>query len=256
MRLRVHAHQLVIVDQSPAGLATLYAEIGRQMLLVEDPTDAFTAITRTAVDVVPGAEWASVTWGRTKGFTTLAATDPGAAETDGLQYSLNSGPCLDAIRRRTTLRSDDLRVDRRWPEFGRRAAEATGAVSMLSHRLFLDQDDVVAGLNLYSTAVAAFDGTSEMIGTLVATHGALAVAVAHARQRAAQLQQALESSRSIGIAMGVLMATQRVTRTQAFELLRVASHNTNRKVADVALDIVDTGALDLPRASPPRRTTD
>jgi hypothetical protein len=132
---------------------------------------------------------------------------------------------------------------------------------MLSYRLVIEDDDLIAGLNLYSTETAAFDGTSEVIGTLVATHGALAITVALARERAAQLERALTTSRDIGVAMGVLMNRHKISRSQAFDLLRVASQNTNRKLADIAFDVADTGVLDLPgpagdltrRAAPPRR---
>ena len=242
------------LDQSPQGLATLYADIGRQLLAFDDPADAFAGITRTAVTVVPGTEWASITWGRDRKFITLAATDPRAEKVDSIQYELSSGPCVDAVVQETTYRSDDLRVDSRWPEFGRRATEATGMSSMLSFRLFLEDPDVIAGLNLYSTTTSAFDGTSEVIGTLLATHGALAVSAANARQHAAQLERALLSSRDIGVAMGVLMTTHKLTREQAFDLLRVASQTTNRKLADIALDVADTGVLTLPRTVAERRS--
>jgi AmiR/NasT family two-component response regulator len=43
--------------------------------------------------------------------------------------------------------------------------------------------------------------------------------------------------------MGVLMARHRVTRDQAFGLLRMASQNSNRKLHDVALQVADTGSL-------------
>jgi ANTAR domain len=85
--------------------------------------------------------------------------------------------------------------------------------------------------------------------------------VALARERAAQPERALTTSRDIGVAMGVLMNRHKISRSQAFDLLRVASQNTNRKLADIAFDVADTGVLYLPgpagdltrRTSPPRR---
>ncbi|MCW2658134.1 MAG: hypothetical protein JWR06_2327, partial [Jatrophihabitans sp.] len=55
----------------------------------------------------------------------------------------------------------------------------------------------------------------------------------------------LASNRDIGVAIGVLMGLHRVTREQAFDLLRVASQGKHRKLADVARDVADTGSLDL-----------
>ena len=59
------------------------------------------------------------------------------------------------------FRVDDLRLDRRWVEFGHHAAEQSGLRSMLPYRLhFKDQPHYMAGLNLYSTYVHAFTEVS------------------------------------------------------------------------------------------------
>jgi len=74
---------------------------------------------------------------------------------------------------------------------------------------------------------------------------AQAVTVAHLRDRAKNLERALASNRDIGTAVGVLIAQHKLTREQAFDLLRIASQNTNRKLHDVALDVIDTGAVEI-----------
>jgi len=45
--------------------------------------------------------------------------------------------------------------------------------------------------------------------------------------------------------VGVLVAQHTLARDQAFDLLRITSLNTNRKLHDLALDVIDTGALDV-----------
>lgn len=233
------------LDHSPAGLATLFAEIGRQLQAYGRTADAMDAVAHTAVQRVPGSEWASISQGHKGTFITVASTDPGAVAVDKIQYELRSGPCVDAILQETVFRIDDLRTDARWPEMGERAVSA-GVRSMLSLRLFLENDDLVAGLNMYATRTNAFDDNAQTIGILLATHGALAISAAAARERAAQLRQALVTSREIGVAMGVLMSLHKTTRDQAFDLLRIASQNTNRKLADIATEVGDTGTIDLP----------
>lgn len=240
--------------QSAPGLATLFADIGRQLSAYDETTSALAAVAETSVSRVAGAEWASITRGRNGSFVTVAGTHPAAIRVDNIQYELGTGPCVDAILQHVVLRTGDLAVDPRWPEFGRRAVAAAGVRSMLSHRLFVEDDDLIAGLNIYSTQRDAFDDDAQIVGTLLATHGALAVSAAAARERAAQLQQALTSNRDIGVAMGVLMHKYKITRGQAFDLLRVASQNTNRKLADIAAEVGDTGGLELPTLSAdPRR---
>lgn len=229
------------------GLATLYADIGRKLTDPGSRTDALSAVTRLAVKRIPGVEWASITEGMNGRFSTVVATDQRARLVDEIQYELGSGPCVDAILEETNFRTSHLESDRRWPEFSRRASEAFGVHSMLSFRLYLEGDDSrIAGLNLYATETDAMDATAVTVGTLVATHGAVVIAAATAREQANQLRTALINSREIGMAMGVVMATYKLTREQAFDLLRVASQNSNRKLVDVAMDVTDTGTLDLP----------
>ncbi|GAA3634729.1 ANTAR domain-containing protein [Microlunatus ginsengisoli] len=67
------------------------------------------------------------------------------------------------------------------------------------------------------------------------------------QQHAEQLQEALRTSRRIGAAIGIVMASRKVNETDAFLLLTRASQNTNRKVRVVADEVVETGDIsDLP----------
>ncbi len=102
---------------------------------------------------------------------------------------------------------------------------------------------MIGGLNLYSDRPRAFDADSVGAGLLVATHAAAVVALRDNRDRAEHLQRALQSNRDIGVAIGILMAAHKVTRDQAFDLLRIASQHTNRRLHDIALDVADTGTV-------------
>jgi AmiR/NasT family two-component response regulator len=54
----------------------------------------------------------------------------------------------------------------------------------------------------------------------------------------ANLQAALTTRTVIGQAQGVLMARQEINEAEAFDVLRRASQRTNRKLRDIAADIV------------------
>jgi ANTAR domain/GAF domain len=230
---------------SPAEFAAMFADIGHQLDGEQDNKAVLATLTAMAVRNVPGAEHAGITVGRAGGrFTTVAATDDLVNTVDQIQYDLGSGPCVDALVEDTTFKAADLRRERRWPEFGQRAVETAGIVSMLSLRLFTETDGgSIAGLNMYSHSPDAFDESSEAIATLLATHGALAVGKAAAQAKAANLLVALKNSREIGIAIGILMNQHHVTRDQAFDLLRITSQHTHRKIADIAIHLGDTGEL-------------
>jgi GAF domain-containing protein len=236
-------------DVPPLAVAEHYAEIGRQLSGFSRPHETLDALSQLAVDQVPGAEYAGITVGRNGKMATVAATDEIVNRTDAIQYELRSGPCVDAIVDDAVYKPADLRSDTRWPEFGRRAAADTGILSMLSFRLYLEEntDRTIAGLNMYATTPNAFDEESQAVALLLATHGALAVAASSARQRADNLERALTTSREIGIAIGILMAQHKVTREQGFDLLRITSQGSNRRLADIATEVADTGTLPDPR---------
>lgn len=229
----------------------MFADMGEHLSAIQDTGSTLRELTKIAVERVPGAMYSGITVGRSgKPFTTVGATDDLVNEVDAIQYALGTGPCVDAVVASTTFNAADLRVDPRWPDFGSKAFETAGIVSMLSIRLYIEADlDMIAGINMYSQQVDAFSASSETIAMLLATHGSLAVGRASAREQAQNLLVALESSREIGIAMGIVMTVARVTREQAFDLLRIASQRLHRKLRDVATEIADTGALpELPSA--------
>lgn len=54
---------------------------------------------------------------------------------------------------------------------------------------------------------------------------------------------ALNSARRIGMAVGIVMATCKTGPDTAFDMLVVASQRTDRKLRDIAEDVVQTGDL-------------
>lgn len=204
------------------------------------------AITQLAVQHIPGVEQASISEDRNGTLRTLASTGAMATAADLLQFELRSGPCVAALTDDGAYRTADIAADDRWPELGRRAITESVAASMLSFRLYAAEVTRIIGLNLYSAQPAAFDDDAHALGAILATYSAHALRTATAREKAANLQQALNTNREIGAAMGIIMATHKVTRDSAFTLLRVASQNSNRKLIDIAADVVDTGLLPQP----------
>lgn len=199
-----------------------------------------------AVERVPGARWASVSMLRRGRFTTEASTGDHALRADLLQYEIGSGPCVDAVLEDSVYVTGDVSSEPRWSEWGQRAAAEVGVTSVLSQRLHLeDQNGVVAGLNIYSDERDAFDRAAVGIGLILATHGAVVLSETLLTNRARNLAKALQSNRDIGMAMGILMHKHRFTRQEAFDVLSVASQNSNRKLADLAAEVVDTGTLTI-----------
>lgn len=239
-------------DEATSALAELHAELGRHLTGPEPTAEKLSDVLRMAVSRVPGAEGSSIVRARPGVLRTLASTDSGATVVDKIQIDSNSGPCVDVLLDGTMSGTDDVRTDPRWPQFAQLVAGLSPVRSVLSFRLPSEDEALVAGLNLYSTRPAAFDRHGAELGTLLATHAASVVAAAGARENALQLHHALSSNRDIGTAMGVLMAQHKIRRDQAFDLLRLASQNSNRRLIDIAADVLETGTLDIPVRSPTR----
>lgn len=233
-------------DVSLSGLVTLFGDLSKDLQSQPSLDSALELITTRGMRAVPGAEDAAVSKARNGRFETVGATSDLPLRVDRIQYELGSGPCVDAMLDDTVFRTGDLLNDERWPEFGRRASAETGVRSMLSLRLFHEDDDLIAGLNFYATALDAFSGVAELTGTLLATHMSIALTSARRQESISNLKRALASNREIGMAIGILMSTHKITRDQAFDLVRVASQHTNRKVSELAQQVVLTGTLQLP----------
>jgi hypothetical protein len=58
------------------------------------------------------------------------------------------------------------------------------------------------------------------------------------RTKVANLEIALTSNREIGISIGIVAATREITPEQAFEFLRDTSQHANRKLRDIAAEII------------------
>lgn len=231
------------------GMAEEFAALARELAQQPDLAATLAAISRQAVETVEGAEYAAITVGRGGGrYRTVGETGDLPVAVDQIQYDTEEGPCVDSLRTNGRVyRSDDVTTDARWPIFGRLAEERTEVVSMMSHRLYLEDDNSLGALNIYSRKTAAFTDHSLSTLDMLATHAAIALAKADAEDQSKNLQVALTSNRTVGVAVGIIMATYKVTQDQGFDLLRLASQHSHRKLHDIARDVVESGTLDIGR---------
>jgi hypothetical protein len=208
----------------------------------EPPEAGLQQLVGLAATELVGAQWASITVMRTGTFKTIARNEPVADQIDLAQYRAGVGPCVDALLEDSTYLTGDIAHEPKWEPVGRQLHEQFGVNSMLAYRLhLLDESEAIAGLNLSAPEPDAFGEADLHRGRVLATHCALLVTASLAHDKATHLLRALESNREIGVAIGVLMARHQLTRDQAFDVLRVESQRSNRKLVDVALDVADTG---------------
>jgi GAF domain-containing protein len=212
---------------------SLRAEAGLEQTLL--------GIVGAAVQTVPGARYAGLSTIERRRIITRAATGDVVHTIDRAQYESGEGPCLDAVWEQRTVRLSDMAAETRWPAFTR-VARDLGIASMLSFQLYI-RDGNLGALNLYSPLPFAFDDESEQVGLLLATHAAVAMASARTEQ---ELDLALAARDLIGQAKGILMERHKLSADEAFRMLVQASQDTNRKLAEVARDLAETGELPGP----------
>jgi GAF domain-containing protein len=175
------------------------------------------------------------------GYTTVAASSQDAVEADVLQYQLREGPCIDALETGTeNLLPDLTELGERWPRF-RAAARSVGFGAVFAVPLRAG-GVTVGALNVFAAPANGFDEADLELARRIAAPAATTLANARAYRRVTrltdQLQEAMQSRAVIEQAKGMLMAERRVDDERAFELLRERSQRENRKLRDVAADIV------------------
>lgn len=229
-----------IAGSTPIELAEAFADVARALQAEPDVAQTLERIVQLAVKTIDGADDAAVTIVAAGTVRTDAATGDVPQQVDRIQYETGEGPCLDAIRDHGVFQVERLADEQRWPNFSRRASEETGIQSMLSFRLFVEEDTLGA-LNLYSRREAAFaECDPQAIGAVFAAHAAVALSGA---QHDAQMEEALRSRELIGRAKGILMARENISAEEAFDRLRVTSQHLNVKLRVVAERVDWTGEL-------------
>jgi GAF domain-containing protein len=239
------------VDRSsPLRARAALDELGRLLLAEHTAPSVLQRIVDLVAQAMPAGSEVSITLVRGDHPTTAAFTGPLAEDLDETQYERGHGPCLQAAIGGQLVEIADARAEDRWPEsvptlLGHGALSVLAAPVPAAH--------LSAGLNVYARAPRAF--TDEDRSALAAFAGYAGAALANldalqdARDLAGNLQKAMEFRSVIEQAKGILIERHRLTAEQAFRLLTESSMHTNRKVRDVAGDLVLTGELALPSSA-------
>ncbi len=257
------------MDRTYAGRVTLTEDGGDNELRVEEtlPAEVLSRLARIVLaeetldsvlskvvdltkQVIPAADEVSLTLVRRGRAETAAYTGVMAMQADERQYGLDSGPCLDAAQGGEILHVSDMRSESRWPEYAPQAVRI-GVASSLSVPLPI-QEDLIGALNIYSAAPDAFGEADIQAGETFAAYAAVAVGnadtFASTAETAEHLRAAMVTRATIEQAKGILMARGGVSPDEAFRLLVRASQRENRKLRDLANDVVARAQQRQPRA--------
>ncbi|WP_436523531.1 ANTAR domain-containing protein [Actinoplanes sp. HUAS TT8] len=178
-----------------------------------------------------------------------AASSPSVERLVQAELAGGDGPGLVAYR--TGKAVAHVRLDpgeRRWSAL---AASAWAAGFRCAHAIPLRRgDEVIGGLSLFSRADQPLSQPGQLLGRALADQVTISLlhhrALSAQRLRAAQLQQAFTTRVAIEQAKGVLAERHDIPLDVAFDQMRAQARKTNRKLADLAQEILGDAALTPP----------
>lgn len=220
------------------------AKLARDMNAAPTENSRLELAVQAALELVGGCDHAGTTIVEAGVSITRTGSDEVAMQADRLQQELEEGPVVDTVRDHETVLSLDLATDRRWPNWAPLAHREVGVTSILSLLLYSDERSYGA-LSLYGDRPRAFDRDDLALAASLAGHVAVSIA---AGRKIDHLGIALGSRTIIGQAEGILMERMGIDGDQAFAYLRRCSQDLNRKLVQLAAEIVATRELpDLDR---------
>ena len=231
-----------MVGEDIDGLTGPLASLRALLLSTTALEELLDQLARLSVDTVDPVLSCGITIRSDHSPYTVAASDERAAIIDEEQYGAGMGPCLEALRSGEPVLVADQAADDRWPAY-RVAALARGVTTSLSLPLTVG-NRTLGALNLYACESPFTFGekqtaVAEAFATQAATALALAIRQIEQEALAHQLEQAIASRSLIDQAIGILMGQQRCDAATAFDLLRRQSQHTNRRLRDVAAEIIE-----------------
>ena len=231
-----------MIDDSPLGRSV--TALHQYFLGDATMSGTLAMVAEAAIVALPQAHFVGITMMVDGEVDTFVFTDPEVLEIDRAQYESGRGPCVDAWKDGEINVIDDTRTETRWPEFCE-VAHGHGVLSTMSLPMIAGQKSVGA-MNVYALTDHGFGDDDRRTGSVFAAQAAFVLTNAHtyweARSLGENLSTALESRSVIEQAKGIIIATSAVSADQAFEMLVSQSQYENRKLRDLAAEIVDNAS--------------
>ncbi|MFB6720537.1 GAF and ANTAR domain-containing protein [Kribbella sp. NPDC056345] len=172
----------------------------------------------------------------------MAMTDPRLTKLDEAVILADDGPLLTVIRENVAVLIPDIASDHRWPGAWSGALVAEGIRSAI-HLPLQVGGRARAVLSLYSDVPNGFGPDELAVAHILADHATVAIAGA---RREVDLSHAADARNLVGQAMGILMERYNLDQERAFAVLKRYSQDNNRKLHDVAQELIDTRILRKP----------
>lgn len=180
----------------------------------------------------------------------MAVTNQEAAFVEMVQLQREEGPCFDAYHTGEVVWASLTEPDeqRRWPTFSSAALEA-GFAGVLAMPMRL-RASVVGALNLFRSEPGELEESDLIAAKALTDLATIAILQSRITEDSetviAQLQGALDSRVVIEQAKGIISEKAQISMDQAFARLRRHARDNNKRLRDVAEEIV-SGSFDPER---------
>lgn len=176
----------------------------------------------------------------------VTATDEPISRIEQHQIDTGQGPCQEAFDTGRVATSGELDAESRWPDYRRQAVEL-GARAVVGIPM-VAREETIGALNLYwfdshEPTKAELDAAG-LLAEMAAAYIANLVVLTNAERLNKQLHTALESRVVIEQAKGIIAEQTGLEPAAAFERLRSHARSTQRRLHQVAAEVV-AGELEL-----------
>jgi len=216
-----------------------------QDLLLESPgfTEFLLGLATISASLLGGETpmMCAITVERDGGPSTVASSSDAARRLDEKQYEFDDGPCLTALREQRTVLIPDLPSDAQWRHYAH-AISNEGIRTVLAVPIATENGSKAA-LNCYATeagtfnpdTVASVEAHAESLSRILR----LALRLHEEEPYPEHLRSAFKSRAIVDAAIALIMMQNHCNRESALRLIQLASRNSNKRLHEIAGNILD-----------------
>lgn len=227
-------------------LSHTFVELADTLVGDFDVTDLLQRLVEHCVELLEADAAGLLLSNQRGGLELMASSTEASRLLELFQLQGREGPCLDCFHTGEKVIVTDLTaMADRWPSFTLKAREqGFSAVHAIPLRL---RDDVIGAMNLFNHEPRSLTESDVTLAQALADIATIGILQERAIQNRGiiveQLQGALNSRVVIEQAKGLLANAGSLDMDDSFKLLRWAARSSRRRLADVALDLVE-GRID------------
>src|SRR4051794_23028471 len=221
-------------------LASVFVELAEALITGQDVGDFLHLLSCRTIELLEVDAAGVMLADENDRLRAIAASSEDTHNLEVFALQHQEGVCLDVYRSGKPEQTSTAGTTDRWPHFSKLTLEhGYGWVCGIPLRY---GHEIIGALNLFRGTAEPLGEDDERLAQALADVATIALLqrreTAQARRQAIQLQIALDSRVLIEQAKGVLAERLGVSPDDAFLALRREARNTNRKLPDLAHDVV------------------